>query len=164
MHVTGRRGATAVAGLALLMAAGLASASKGGGGAPVTGALMLDSARASVGKTIKARLELSAFGDARQLRMKIVTLGNCAAQISPATPALVEHVKKGDVIQVVSRFRVTQGKPCVLAAEVLFAEGANYRFASVFDATLNPGPPPKDNTRPVTTGDGRITAEFPPSR
>lgn len=163
IHVTGRRGATAVAGLALLMAAGLAI-SKPGTGAPVTGALALDRQRATVGKTVKARLEISAFSDAPELRLKIVALNNCAAEISPATPALVENVKRGNVIHVVARFRVTQSQPCVLAAEVVSDEGANYRFASVFGATINPGPPAKDYTRPVTTGDGRRTAEFTSSR
>lgn len=164
MHLTGRRGASAVAGLALLMAAGLASASKGGSGAPVTGALALDRQRATVGETVQARLEISAFSDAPELRLKIIALDNCAAEISPLTPALVENVKKGNVIHVAASFRVTQDQPCVLAAEVVSGEGANYRFASVFGATINPGPPAKANTRPGMTGDGRPTAEFTSSR
>lgn len=152
-------GASALAGLALLMTGGLASASKGSG-APVRGALTLDRQHAMVGKTINARLEIRAFSDAPQLRLKIVALDNCAAQTSPTTPALVEHVKKGSVIHVAATFRVTHATPCVLVAEVVSHEGANYRFASVFGATLNPGPPKADNARPGTTGDGRPSADF----
>ncbi len=164
MHVTGQRGLIALAGLLLLIAPGVASASKGGAGAPVTGALTLDRQRASVGKTVQARLEIAAFNDAPRLRLKIGALDNCAAESSPATPALVENVKKGSVIHVVARFKVTQATPCVLFAEVVAAEGANYRFASVFDATLNAGPPKGDNTRPGKTGADRPTAHFTSSR
>lgn len=156
-------GAAALASLTLLMTGGLASASKGSG-AGVTGALTLDRQHAAVGKTINARLEIRAFADAPQLRLKIVALDNCADQTAPATPALVEHVKDGSVIHVDATFRVTHARPCVLVAEVVSAEGANYRFASVFGATLNPGPPKGDNTRPLTTGDGRPTAEFTSAR
>lgn len=141
------------------MAGGLASASKGSG-APVTGALTLDRQHAAVGKTINARLEIRAFSDASQLRLKIVALDNCADQTAPVAPAQFENVEKGSVIHVDATFRVTHARPCVLVAEVVSAEGANYRFASVFGATLNPDPPKADNTRPGTTGDGRPSADF----
>ena len=166
MLARARRGAIALSGLVLLMAGGQASASKAGTGAPVTGAIKLDQQRAAVGKTVKVRLELSAFGDAPQLRMKISAQDNCAALTSPATPALVQNIQMGRVIHVVARFRVTQTKPCLLFAEVVLDEGVNYRFASVFGATLNPGPPAAPNSQPGTTGDGRPTIDFtyPPPR
>ena len=159
MHLKMRRGVTALAGIILQMAGGVATASNLAG-AGVTGELKLDPLRATVGETVNARLELSAFSDAPQLRLKIVALDNCAEQTTPATPALVENVKKGSFIHVAATFKATQAKPCVLVAEVVSAEGANYRFASVFGATLNPGPPEADNSRPGIMGDGRPTAQF----
>ena len=163
MHLKMPSGVTALAGIILLMAGGVATASNLAG-AGVTGALKLYPERATVGETVKARLEISAFGDTPQLRLKIVALDNCAEQTSPATPVLVENVKKGSVIHVAATFKATQAKPCVLVAEVVSAEGANYRFASVFGATLNPGPPQAPDTRPGTTGDGRPTADFTSAR
>lgn len=159
MHLKMPRGVTALAGIILQMAGGVATASNLAG-AGVTGELKLDPERTTVGETVKARLEISAFSDAPQLRLKIVALDNCAEQTTPATPALVENVRKGSVIHITATFKTAQATPCVLVAEVVSSEGANYRFASVFGATLNPGPPEADNTRPGTTGDGRPTAEF----
>ena len=163
MRLTRRQRDCAVAGLAVLLAAGLASGS-GGSRAPVVGALALDLPRAGVGKTVMARLEIKAWSDVAQLRFKIVAVSDCAAAILPATPALVENVTKGDTINIGATFRVTQAKPCLLVAEVVSAEGVNYRMASVFGATLNQGPPAPPDTRPGTTGDGRPTAEFWTSR
>lgn len=146
-------------GLVLLLAAGLAMGSKLAG-ANVEGLLTLDQARATAGQTVTAQLKITALGDEPKLGLKIIAIGNCATLLSEAMPKLVPNVKKGDVIVARAQFIVNNDQPCLIAGEVVSAEGANYRYASPFGSMLNAGPPVSDNSQPGTTGDGRPTADF----
>jgi hypothetical protein len=146
--------------LALFGASTLASAASDGARAPVDGALKLDRARATPGQVVTAQLRITALSDIPMLRMKISSIDHCAAQLADAKPALVRKVKRGGVVAASARFRVTGGAPCHMVAQVVSSEGVGYRFGSLFQATINPGPAPHDNSTPGTTADGRPTADF----